>query len=137
MVWLGSLLIYFVLDAVFSDSIFVPLSVTNQGKSAWADTLGVAFDCLSRLRVSSACGSSLSQRCVGKDLSTPDRMERKWFLKSLIPISTKFLLWHHGGASSNMYSDFMSSFILSEHSLSMACFFTSTPACFSLLISAR
>ena len=64
-------------------------------------------------------------------------MDKRCFLKKMIPISAKFLLWHPGGVSSNMHSDYMSSFILLEHSLSKTCFFTLTPACLTMLISAR
>ena len=44
---------------------------------AWADTLGAMLDCRRRLKVSSACGRSLSHRLSGKLGSHPARTEMK------------------------------------------------------------
>ena len=54
--------------------------------------------------------------------------------------SARFLLWYPEGTICLVVTcifDFIRSFVLSKHSLSMTCFFTSTPAYFSLLNSAR
>ena len=94
--------------------------------------VGAVFDCLSRFNVSSVWGRNLSHNFRGKFGSIPANMEMKWVLKFLIAASAIFLLWQWGGTSSNMHSDFMSSFIALEHSLSRTCFLTSSPVALAL-----
>ena len=86
--------------------------------------MGVAFDCRSRLRVISVCGSSLSHRWSGNDSAVPASMLRKWDLKLRMATSAAFRRWHPGGtnSNSNLYLSLMCCFMFSDISLSRTCF---------------
>ncbi len=103
---------------------------------AYADTVGVALDCRNRLTVISAWGSNLSQSCFGKSSATPARMLRKCALKLRIATSAALRLWQPGGTSSSLYWLRMSSFIVSDTSLSNTCFCGMMLARFNRSISA-
>ena len=89
------------------------------------------------LRVSSACGRSSHHNLIGKESGKPARIAMKWALNVLMATSATLRLWHPGGTNSNLHSFSITSFRLSETSLSMMCFLGSTPAFFTLSISLR
>ena len=62
-------------------------------RCAYANTLGVALDWHSKLRVILVCGRSLSQRWSGNESAVPARMLRKCALKFLM--ATLVTRWHH------------------------------------------
>ena len=91
---------------------------------AWDDTAGVKFDGPSKFAVSSAWSRSLSQSDSAKDEFVLAKMEMKWSKNS--PISAIFLLWHSEDINSSSQSWLITSFIVSEHSLSKMCFYLHT-----------
>ena len=91
---------------------------------AYAETVGVAFDCRSRFRVISVCGSSLSHKWSGNDSAVPASTLRKWDLKLRMATSAAFRRWHPGGtiSKSNLYFSLICCFMFSDISLSRMCF---------------
>ncbi len=71
-------------------------------KYSRADIFGLIVACCSKLTVNLAWGKMRSQRYGGNAASTPERMERKWFLKCQIICSALFLQFKSSGTSWNL-----------------------------------
>jgi hypothetical protein len=64
-----------------------------------AESLGLILDVLYIFNVMTACGNSMSQRCIGNDLSVEQSPAIKWPLNDLIALSAAFHLWLYGGTN--------------------------------------
>jgi hypothetical protein len=64
-----------------------------------AKSLGLILDVLSIFNVMTACGSNVSHKYIGKDLSVEQSPDIKWSLNDLIALSAEFLLLLYGGTN--------------------------------------
>jgi hypothetical protein len=55
-----------------------------------ANTVGKAFDCLSKVKVRIVCGSNLPHSFTGNVSSNPCMIALKWFLKVWMALSARF-----------------------------------------------
>jgi hypothetical protein len=78
------------------------VEVKRPWKYSQALIRGLRVDRQRRLRVSSACGRSKSQRYGGNTVSTPARIDRKWLLNVRMARSARFLQCMSGGTSWNL-----------------------------------
>ena len=67
--------------------------------AAWAEREGLRLEDLTRLRVRTAWGRSLSYSAIGNFGSHVDKPAIRWFLKVLIALSAELCLCRCGGTS--------------------------------------